>query len=181
MRAHSRWTTVVTALAVLGLVVGLVGCQSKTPEPATEAPPQTQELADIVDTAIAAGTFTALVNALGSAGLTETLKGPGPFTVFAPTDDAFAALAPGTLDELLKPERVEDLKALLSYHVVPGKVMASDVANLVSAVTVNGAELKISVQDSTVVVNDAKVTKADIVASNGVVHVVDKVLVPPTQ
>ncbi len=121
------------------------------------------------------------MNALGSAGLTETLKGPGPFTVFAPTDDAFAALAPGTLDELLKPEKVEDLKALLSYHVVPGKVMASDVANLVSTVTVNGAELKIAVQDSTVLVNDAKVTKADIVASNGVIHVIDKVLVPPTQ
>ena len=177
MRARSRWLTVVM---VLCLVVALVGCQSKKPEPATEAPPETQ-LADIVDTAIAAGTFTTLVNAVGAAGLVETLKGPGPFTVFAPTDDAFAALAPGTLEELLKPEKVETLKAILTYHVVPGKVMAADVANLVSTVTVNGAELKVTIQDSTVMVNDAKVTTTDIVASNGVIHVIDKVLIPPTQ
>lgn len=179
MRTHGRWFTLVTAIAVLGLVVAVVGCQKK-PETKTEAPPA-QQLGDVVDTAIAAGTFTTLVNALGSAGLVETLKGPGPFTVFAPTDDAFAALAPGALDELLKPEKVEDLKALLTYHVVPGKVTAADLANLVSTVTVNGTELKISVQDSTVMVNDAKVTQTDIAASNGVIHVIDKVLVPPKQ
>jgi uncharacterized surface protein with fasciclin (FAS1) repeats len=180
MRVQSRWFTVVTAVMVLGLVVALVGCQKK-PEAKTEALPETQQTADIVDTAIAAGTFTSLVSALGSAGLVETLKGPGPFTVFAPTDDAFAALAPGTLEALLKPEKAEDLKAILTYHVVPGKVMAADLANLVSTVTVNGTELKVAVQDSTVMVNDAKVTQTDIVASNGVIHVIDKVLIPPKQ
>jgi uncharacterized surface protein with fasciclin (FAS1) repeats len=181
MRARSGWFTVVTTVMILGLVVALVGCQSKKPEAKTEAPPETQQTADIIDTAIAAGTFTTLVSALGSAGLVETLKGPGPFTVFAPTDDAFAALAPGTLDELLKPEKVEELKAILTYHVVPGKVTASDIANLVSTVTVNGTELRITVQDSTVMVNDAKVTQTDIAATNGVIHVIDRVLIPPKQ
>lgn len=180
MRVRSRWFTVVAAVMVLGLVAAVAGCEKK-PEATTEALPETQQTADIVDTAIAAGTFTALVNALGAAGLVETLKAPGPFTVFAPTDDAFAALAPGTLDELMKPEKVEDLKAILTYHVVPGKVVASDLANLVSTVTLNGTELRVVAQDSAVMVNDAKVTQTDIVASNGVIHVIDKVLVPPKQ
>jgi uncharacterized surface protein with fasciclin (FAS1) repeats len=165
---------------MVGLIAAVVGCQSKKPEAETP-PPEAEATPDIVDTAIAAGTFSTLVNAIGAAGLTETLKGPGPFTVFAPTDDAFAALAPGTLEALLKPEKVEDLKALLTYHVVPGKVMAADVTNLVSTVTVNGTEIKVTTADGAVMINDAKVTQTDVVASNGVIHVIDKVLVPPTQ
>ena len=180
MRSRNRWFRLALTLMVVGLIAAMVGCQSKKPE-ATEAPPETAPAVDVVDTAVQAGTFATLVSAINAAGLTEMLKGPGPFTVFAPTDDAFAALAPGTLDELLKPEKIEDLKAILSYHVVPGKVMAADVANLVSTVTANGKELKVTVVDSVVMVNDAKVTKTDIVASNGVIHVIDKVLIPPTQ
>jgi uncharacterized surface protein with fasciclin (FAS1) repeats len=180
MRARSTWFRVAVVLAMAGLIAAVVGCQSKKPAAETP-PPEAAATPDVVDTAIAAGTFSALVNAIGAAGLTETLKGPGPFTVFAPTDDAFAALAPGTLEALLTSEKVEDLKALLTYHVVPGKAMAADVANLVSAVTVNGKEITVTTADGAVMVNDAKVTQTDIVASNGVIHVIDKVLVPPTQ
>ncbi len=131
---------------------------------------------DIVDTAVNAGNFTTLVAAVEAAGLVETLKGEGPFTVFAPTDEAFAALPEGTVEGLL--EDPEALAAILTYHVVPGSVMAADLSDGMTAATVNGAEVTISVGDS-VMVNDATVTTADIAASNGVIHVIDTVIMPP--
>jgi uncharacterized surface protein with fasciclin (FAS1) repeats len=134
---------------------------------------------DIVDTAVAAGQFKTLAAALTAAGLVDTLKGPGPFTVFAPTDEAFAKLPAGTLDNLLKPENKDKLTAILTYHVVPGEVMASDVVNLKNAKTVNGKMLNFSKMGDKVMANDATITTTDIVASNGVIHVVDSVILPP--
>lgn len=134
---------------------------------------------DIVDTAVAAGQFKTLAAALGAAGLIDTLKGPGPFTVFAPTDDAFAKLPADTVANLLKPENKDQLIAILTYHVVPGKVMAADVVKLKEEKTVNGKMLKVTVMDGAVTINDAKVTSADIVASNGVIHIIDTVVLPP--
>jgi len=136
------------------------------------------EKKDIVDTAIAAGSFTTLAQALTAAGLVPTLKGAGPFTVFAPTDAAFAKLPAGTLTDLLKPENKEKLKGILTYHVVAGTVLAKDVVNLKTAKTVNGQELKITVKDGTVMVDNAKVTTTDIMCSNGVIHVIDAVMLP---
>jgi uncharacterized surface protein with fasciclin (FAS1) repeats len=133
---------------------------------------------DIVDTAVGAGSFNTLVAAVKAAGLVDTLKGKGPFTVFAPTDDAFKKLPPGTLDDLLKPENKEKLKGILTYHVVSGKVMAKDVVKINSAKTVNGQSLTIAVKDKDVMVNNAKVTKTDIECSNGVIHVIDTVVLP---
>lgn len=133
---------------------------------------------DIVDTAVAAGQFKTLAAALDAAGLVATLKGSGPFTVFAPTDDAFAKLPAGTVENLLKPENKDKLIAILTYHVVPGKVMAADVVKLKEAETVNGKMLHVKVNGSNVMINDAKVTSADIVASNGVIHVIDSVVLP---
>jgi len=134
---------------------------------------------DIVDTAVAAGQFNTLATALTAAGLVDTLKGPGPFTVFAPTDAAFAKLPAGTLDSLLKPENKSKLTAILTYHVVPGKVMAADVVKLKEAKTANGAMVKIKVDGSNVMIDDAKVTATDIAASNGVIHVINSVILPP--
>ena len=134
---------------------------------------------DIVDTALAAGNFSTLAAALGAAGLIEALKSEGPFTVFAPTDDAFAKIPPQTLSELLQPENKDRLTAILTYHVVPGKVTAHDVANLDSATTLQGQTLKISKQDG-VKINDAKVIAPDVEATNGVIHVIDTVLMPAT-
>ncbi|EKE44927.1 Beta-Ig-H3/Fasciclin [Oceaniovalibus guishaninsula JLT2003] len=131
---------------------------------------------DIVDTAVDNGSFTTLATALEAAGLVETLKGDGPFTVFAPTDDAFAALPEGTVDDLLKPENKDQLTAILTYHVVPGNVMSSDLTDGMTAATVNGAEVTISTDP--VMVNDANVVTPDVAASNGVIHVIDKVLMP---
>lgn len=133
---------------------------------------------DIVDTAVAAGSFKTLAAALQAAGLVDTLKGKGPFTVFAPTDDAFSKLPAGTVDSLLKPENKEKLKSILLYHVVPGRVTAAQVMKLTSAKTMNGQEVKIMVDGGTVMINDAKVVKADVFASNGVIHVIDTVLLP---
>jgi len=133
---------------------------------------------DIVDTAVKAGSFTTLVAAVQAAGLADTLKGDGPFTVFAPTDDAFAKLPEGTVEGLLKPENKEKLQGILLYHVVPGKVMAADVVKLSSAKTVNGKDLAIMTSGETVKVNDATVVQTDIVTSNGVIHVIDTVLMP---
>jgi uncharacterized surface protein with fasciclin (FAS1) repeats len=135
-------------------------------------------LKDIVDTAVGAGSFKTLVAAVKAAGLVETLKGTGPFTVFAPTDEAFATLPPGTLDDLLKPENKTKLQGILTYHVVPGKVMAAEVVTLKTAKTVQGQELTIKVEGETVLVNNAKVIKTDIVCSNGVIHVIDTVVLP---
>jgi uncharacterized surface protein with fasciclin (FAS1) repeats len=134
---------------------------------------------DIVDTAVGAGQFKTLAAALDAAGLVDTLKGPGPFTVFAPTDDAFAKLPAGTVENLLKPENKDKLIAILTYHVVPGKVMAADVVKLKNVKAVNGKMLKVTIQGNAVMINDAKVTTTDIVASNGVIHVIDAVVLPP--
>ena len=134
--------------------------------------------ADVVDTAIAAGNFKTLVAAVQAAGLVDTLKGQGPFTVFAPTDEAFAKLPAGTVDMLLKPENKDKLVAILTYHVVPGKVMAADVAGKELMVkSVEGAEIDVNGKDG-VMVDQAKVIKADIVTDNGVIHVIDAVIMP---
>lgn len=133
---------------------------------------------DIVDTAVGAGSFTTLVAAVQAAGLVDTLKGAGPFTVFAPTDEAFAKLPAGTVDDLLKPENKAKLTAILTYHVVPGKVMSGDLSNGMKVATVQGAEVTI-MTDGGVKVNEASVVTPDIAASNGVIHVIDSVIMPP--
>ena len=133
---------------------------------------------DIVDTAVGAGQFNTLAAALDAADLVDTLKGDGPFTVFAPTDAAFAKLPQGTVDILLKPENRDQLVSVLTYHVVPGKVYAADVVKLDSATTVNGADVSIRVADGGVRVDNANVIKTDIMASNGVIHVIDTVILP---
>ncbi len=132
---------------------------------------------DIVDTAVKAGSFKTLAAALKAAGLVDTLKGKGPFTVFAPTDEAFAKLPEGTLESLLKPENKAKLVKILTYHVVPGDVTAADVVKLKSAKTVEGQTVAIDATDG-VKINDAKVVKADVDCSNGVIHVIDTVLLP---
>jgi uncharacterized surface protein with fasciclin (FAS1) repeats len=165
----SRVTGIASAAAIVLAVVGLaIG--------STFARASNQ---DIVDTAVGAGQFKTLAAALGAAGLIETLKGPGPFTVFAPTDAAFAKLPAGTVEDLLKPENKAKLTAILTYHVVPGAVMAEQVTKLSEAKTVNGAMVKVSTEDGKVMINNATVVKADIGASNGVIHVIDKVILPP--
>ncbi len=133
---------------------------------------------DIVDTAVEAGSFKTLVTALQKAGLAETLKGDGPFTVFAPSDQAFKNFWPGTLQNLLKPENKDKLELLLTYHVVSGKVKSKKAMKLGSAVPLSGGSLKLSVKDKELFINYAKVVKADVKASNGIIHVIDHVLVP---
>ncbi|WP_200880092.1 fasciclin domain-containing protein [Halomonas salina] len=134
--------------------------------------------ADVVDTAVEAGQFETLVAAVEAAGLVETLKGEGPFTVFAPTDEAFAALPEGTVDDLLKPENRDTLTSVLTYHVVPGKVTAEDAMAADSATTVQGQDISITTMDGQVMVNEATVIQPDVEASNGVIHVIDGVLMP---
>lgn len=136
------------------------------------------EKKDIVDTAVSAGQFETLVAAVEAAGLVDTLKSEGPFTVFAPTDEAFAKLGDAAIQDLLKPENKEKLTAILMYHVVPGKVMASDVVSLSSAATAQGQSVDIAVADGTVSIDGAKVVTADIEATNGVIHVIDTVILP---
>ncbi|MET0501732.1 MAG: fasciclin domain-containing protein [Candidatus Binatia bacterium] len=133
---------------------------------------------DIVDTAVSAGSFKTLVAAVQAAGLVATLKGEGPLTVFAPTDEAFAKLPEGTVENLLKPENRDKLTAILTYHVVPGKVTAAQVVALSSAKTANGQALKINAGNGKVMVDNANVTRTDIMASNGVIHVIDTVIIP---
>jgi uncharacterized surface protein with fasciclin (FAS1) repeats len=133
---------------------------------------------DIVEIAASAGSFNTLVAAVKAAGLVDTLKGDGPFTVFAPTDEAFAKLPGGTVENLLKPENKDKLTAVLTYHVVQGRVTAGEVVNLTSAKTVNGRALRIDTKDGKVMVDNARVTAADIMASNGVIHVIDSVVLP---
>ena len=135
---------------------------------------------DIIATAKSTGMFKTLTAALDAAGKTQMLQEKGPYTVFAPSDEAFAKLPKGTVEDLLKPENKEKLGKILAYHVLAGKVMAADVKTMM-AKTANGAELDIKVSGDTVMVNDAKVVKADVPASNGVIHVIDKVLLPPTK
>ncbi len=162
------------ALMTLGLLtVSLTACDSDSN--ADEGP----EL-DIVATAIDGG-FNTLVAAVQAAELVETLQGPGPFTVFAPTDAAFAKLPAGTVETLLLPENKDQLIAILTYHVVPGRVTADQVVNLQSAGTVQGAEVQINVDGGTVRINDATVTTTDIETTNGIIHVIDTVLLPPVE
>jgi uncharacterized surface protein with fasciclin (FAS1) repeats len=133
---------------------------------------------DIVDTAVSAGSFNTLVAAVQAADLVDVLKGEGPFTVFAPTDDAFAKLPDGTLETLLRPENKGKLQAILTYHVVPGKVKARDVMGMSSAKTVNGESFNITKSNGNVFVDNAKVIKTDIMTTNGVIHVIDTVILP---
>jgi len=134
--------------------------------------------ADIVDTAVSAGKFNTLVAAVKAAGLVETLKGDGPFTVFAPTDDAFSKVDAAAIQDLLKPENKEKLQSILTYHVVSGRVLAEDVVKLTSAKTVNGQELKVAVADGKVMVDGANVVATDIKCGNGVIHIIDTVIMP---
>ncbi|MBK9210239.1 MAG: fasciclin domain-containing protein [Anaerolineales bacterium] len=175
-----------TILMVVTSLILAACAPAATPAPtATQAPEPTATpepmLKDIVDTAVADGRFTTLVAAVGAAELVDTLKGEGPFTVFAPTDDAFAALPAGTVDELLKPENKQQLTDILLYHVVSGKVMAADVTALTSATTVLGKDVAIKVDMGNVYINEAKVIITDIETSNGVIHVIDAVLLPPAE
>ena len=156
----------------LALILSVPAVLSHAAEPSVAAP---RAKADIVDTAVSAGSFKTLVAALQAAGLVDTLKGSGPFTVFAPTDEAFAKLPAGTVEALLKD--IPKLKAILTYHVVAGKVEAKDVVKLTSVTTVNGQDLTIGTTGG-VTINAAKVVKADIQAKNGVIHVIDMVLLP---
>ena len=156
------------ACTLLVAVTGSVGCSQAA---------NNGQGNDVVAVATGAGNFKTLVAAIKAGGLVPTLQGAGPFTVFAPTDEAFAKLPPGTVDDLLKPENKEKLVALLTYHVVPGKVMASDVKTMKTK-TVNGQEMDVQVYGGKVTVDNANVTKTDIAASNGVIHVIDTVLMP---
>ena len=158
------------ALATLVAVVLAVAASGRTVVRA--------ETRDVVDTAVAAGSFKTLAKALDAAGLVTTLKGAGPFTVFAPTDEAFAKLPAGTLETLLKPENKEKLRRILTYHVVSGKVMASDAMKLQSAKAVSGDTITVKAQNGVVHVDNATVTSADVTASNGVIHVIDSVILP---
>jgi uncharacterized surface protein with fasciclin (FAS1) repeats len=165
--------TLVSRLLVLSVVVSLISLST-----AFAAEKKKQQRKDIVDTAVAAGNFKTLAAALTAADLVETLKGKGPFTVFAPTDEAFGKLPKATLEDLLKPENKKKLVGILTYHVVPGRVMASDVVKLSKAKTVQGSELSIKVDDGKVKVDDANVSATDIRCSNGVIHVIDAVMMP---
>jgi len=155
--------------SLVALVLGLVVCSSSLVSAAEK---------DIVDTAVGAKQFSTLVAAVQAAGLVETLKGDGPFTVFAPTDAAFEKLPEGTVESLLKPENKDKLVAVLTYHVVPGKVMAKDVVGLSKAKSVQGKEITITVDDGKVMVDKARVIKTDIECSNGVIHVINAVILP---
>jgi uncharacterized surface protein with fasciclin (FAS1) repeats len=174
------------AAATLGLgTLGLAGvaCEA-TPETSQSSAPSASPAADatgakdVIDTAVAAGKFNTLAAALKAAGLVETLKGDGPFTVFAPTDDAFAKLPAGTVETLLKPENKEKLVAVLTYHVVPGKAMSRDLKDGQSVTTVSRKDVTVKVRGGDVTVGDAKVITPDVAASNGVIHVIDTVLLP---
>jgi uncharacterized surface protein with fasciclin (FAS1) repeats len=144
----------------------------------TAAPARAQNTQNIVDTAVAAGSFTTLAKALKAADLVATLEGPGPFTVFAPTDEAFAKLPVGTLDNLLKPENKNKLRRILTHHVVAGEVRAADIVKLQSAKAVSGDTMTVKAKDGKVQVDGANVIKTDIAASNGVIHVIDTVILP---
>ena len=163
MRLNLSFRALLAGVAAIGLLGANVGQAAEK---------------DIVDTAVGAGDFTTLVAAVKAAGLVETLKSEGPFTVFAPTDAAFAKLPAGTVESLLKPENKEKLVAILTYHVVPGKVMAADVVKLTEAKTVQGKSAKVKVDCGTVMIDGAKVVKTDIPCTNGVIHVIDAVILP---
>jgi uncharacterized surface protein with fasciclin (FAS1) repeats len=160
-----RWS--ITAVALTALLAG----------PLT-AGHHEESAKDIVDTAVGAGSFKTLVTAVQAAGLVDALKGEGPLTVFAPTDEAFAKLPEGTVENLLKPENIDQLTAILTYHVVPGKFMASDVTSMSGSDTLQGQRLSFEVKDGKAFVNGAQVVQADVAASNGVIHAIDQVILP---
>lgn len=176
----TTWTRVlniaVSTFALALIVLGPPNLRATAQESSTHTPAENT----IVDVAVASG-FDTLVAAVKAAGLADTLQSDGPFTVFAPTDEAFAKLPEGTLESLLKPENKDQLTAILTYHVVPGKVTSGQVVNLESAETVQGAPLTITTSEEGVMINNAKVVLADVEASNGVVHVIDTVLLPPSK
>jgi uncharacterized surface protein with fasciclin (FAS1) repeats len=147
-------------------------------EAAPAATTTTQSAGTLVDVAAANPAFSTLVAAIKAAGLVETLQGAGPFTVFAPTNEAFAKLPPGTLEDLLKPENKAKLASILTYHVVAGKVLAADAVKLDKATTVNGADAAIVVDGARVTIDGAAITATDVAASNGVIHVIDTVMLP---
>ena len=157
--------TVTAGIAVITLMLS-AGTQAR------------QDNKDIVETAVAAGSFTTLAKALKAADLVDTLKGQGPFTVFAPTDEAFAKLPAATLNDLLKPENKEKLQRILTYHVVPGRVSSADVAKLHTAKAVSGDTIDIKADGGTVRIDNARVVKTDVAASNGVIHIIDTVIIP---
>lgn len=165
---------VTSSIAAVALVLGSAGIAQAQQEMAAEGPSM-----NIVETAVSAGQFNTLAAALKAAGLVETLQSEGPFTVFAPTDAAFAKLPEGTVETLLKPENKDQLVAILTYHVIPGEYMASDVVGMDAATTVQGADVRFSVGDGGAMVNDANIVKTDIAATNGVIHVIDSVILPP--
>ncbi len=183
-----RVLIILAAVVLLAVPFVIAACGGDDTEPAeTTAPaetPMAEEspmMKDIVDTAVEAGDFTTLATALTEAGLVETLKGEGPFTVFAPTDAAFEKLPEGTVETLLDDPQGQ-LTDILTYHVVPGKVMSTDLSDGMTATTVQGDDITITIaEDGTVMVNDAVVTTADIETSNGVIHVIDSVLLPPAE
>ncbi len=162
------------ALKSLAAVIAILGMMFST---ATAGDSHSKSTSDIVETAVAAGNFTTLATALTEAGLIETLKGKGPFTVFAPTDEAFAKIPKADLENLLKNK--EQLKKVLLYHVVSGNVTSADVVKLSSAKTVEGSDVAITVKDKNVMVNKANVVAVDVKATNGVIHVIDSVIMPP--
>jgi len=157
-----RFAPAVALVAVLAVLPALAGTSSP----------------DIVDTAVEAGSFNTLVAAVEAAGLVDALKGDGPLTVFAPTDEAFAKLPSGTVEDLLKPENREKLQAILKYHVVPGKLTAQDVTSSSGATTLQGKSVSFAVEGGAVKVSEAQVVQADVECSNGVIHVIDTVLLP---
>ena len=178
--------TLFVALTALGLAIGCSAPEPASPDDTNAPAPDTTEeaatpaTADIVDTAVAAGSFKTLVAAVKAADLVEVLKGDGPFTVFAPTDEAFAKLPEGAVEDLLKPENKEKLQAVLKYHVVAGRVGSADVVKLTEAETVQGSKVSIQAGDDGVKVNEANVIKTDIDCTNGVIHVIDTVIMPPS-
>jgi transforming growth factor-beta-induced protein len=183
MRRKSYLIVVALIVAVVPFVIAACGSSSSdssSASPMSSASP-TAAMKDIVDTAVAAGDFNTLAQALTAAGLVDTLKGEGPYTVFAPTDAAFADVPKATLDSLLADPKGA-LTDVLTYHVVPGTIMAADITDGQTVETVNGAKLTFKVAaDGSVMVNDANVTTADIQTSNGVIHVIDAVLIPPSK
>lgn len=169
---NSLYQGVILALALFAVGTPLTagaGAHSSAPAPK-----------DIVDTAVSAGSFNTLAAALQAAGLVDALKGDGPFTVFAPTDDAFAKLPEGTVESLLKPENIDQLKAVLTYHVVAGKIMSGDIGSEAQPATLQGSTIDVVASSSGVTVNGANVVSADVAASNGVIHVIDAVILPPS-
>lgn len=168
-------------LMTFSLIAGECASQGNATVTHATNKPAVSQPKDIVDTAVGAGSFKTLAAALQAGDLVGALKGKGPFTVFAPTDDAFAQLPEGTLQELLKPENKAKLQSILTYHVVPGAVDASQVVKLSEATSLNGKPITITVKDGKVMVNNAMVTATDIRCSNGIIHVIDQVILPPAE